>query len=62
MEAAPTVEKLREAGLARGSQKPVLTPRGREWLRAMEELETEEIADSGGAADDLIVSTSGLFR
>ena len=55
-------EELRRAGLATQGQIPSLTPKGREWLRAMEDLETEEVAAGGEAAADLILSTNALIR
>ncbi|MGH2729588.1 MAG: hypothetical protein ACRDJI_03155 [Actinomycetota bacterium] len=56
------VDELQHAGLATQAQSPMLTPKGRQWLRAMEDLETEEIAAGGEAAADLILSTNALIR
>jgi hypothetical protein len=56
------IDQLRHAGLATRTQFPSLTPKGREWLRAMEGLETEEVAAGGEAAADLILSTNALIR
>jgi predicted transcriptional regulator len=56
------IEELRQAGLLDQAESPHLTPKGREWLRALEDAETQEVADLGEDAADLVLSTSGIFR
>lgn len=56
------LEELRKAGLLETSDNPHLSPRGRLWLRQLEDIETQEVHDAGEAAADLILSTSGLIR
>ena len=41
---------------------PHLTTKGRDWLRALEELETSEIVENDELQADLVLSTSGIFR
>jgi hypothetical protein len=53
---------LLQAGLLETEPQPHLTPKGRDWLRTLEGLQTEEIAISGSLDDDFVQSTSGLFR
>jgi hypothetical protein len=62
MTPSPIVQELCDSGLAAGSDDIELTSKGREWLRALEDLESEEIARGGEAAADLILSTSALVR
>ena len=57
-----TPAELRQAGLLDGSDEPHLTAKGRVWLKMLEKAETHESYDDGDAAEDLILSTSGLFR
>jgi hypothetical protein len=59
---AEILEELREAGLLETSEAVHLSPRGRLWLRQLEDIETQEVHDAGEAAADLILSTSGLIR
>jgi hypothetical protein len=59
---AEILEELRQAGLLQASDDAQLSPRGRLWLRQLEDIETQEVHDSGEAAADLILSTSGLIR
>lgn len=60
---APTTRsELRQVGLLDGSPEPHLTAKGRDWLKALEDLETQEVSEYGEAAADLILSTNGLFR
>jgi hypothetical protein len=62
MDTTTTVNELRDFGLLDQSEIPHLTTKGREWLRLLEDLGTQEVADQGEAAADLILSTNGLFR
>jgi hypothetical protein len=57
---AEILEELRRAGLLETTGD--LSPRGRLWLRQLEDIETQEVTDAGEAAADLILSTSGLVR
>jgi hypothetical protein len=54
--------ELRQIGLLDGSPKPHLTAKGRDWLRALEDIETEEVSEYGELAADLVLSTNGLYR
>ena len=54
--------ELRSLGLLDGSREPHLTAKGRDWLKALEDVETEEISERGELAADLVLSTNGLFR
>ena len=54
--------ELRQAGLLDGSPEPHLTAKGRDWLKALEDIETEEVSEYGEQAADLVQSTSALFR
>jgi hypothetical protein len=56
------IEVLREAGLLDDAGTPHLTIKGRDWLRALSDAETQEISDLGEDAADLVLSTNGLFR
>lgn len=53
---------LFRAGLLEPEPQPHLTPKGRDWLRALEGLHTEEVVDTGASDEDFVQSTSGLFR
>ena len=59
---AISIDELREVGLLDGAPQPHLTPKGRDWLKALEDAETQEVSDFGESAADLILSTNGLFR
>ena len=59
---AEILEELRSAGLLETADALQLSPRGRLWLRQLEDIETQEVTDAGEAAADLILSTSGLIR
>jgi hypothetical protein len=59
---AVTLEEMREAGLLTESLEPHLSDRGRDLLRALEDLETQDVVDTNEAAADLVLSTNGLFR
>ncbi len=54
------IEEMQAEGLLDGHS--VLTSKGRTWLRTLEDLETQEIVQSGEEAADLVLSTNGLFR
>ena len=58
---AVTLEEMREAGLLTETLDPHLTDRGRDLLRALEDLESKDV-DTNEAAADLVLSTNGLFR
>lgn len=62
MVAATRTEELIRVGLVVESANPILTDKGRSWLRTLEDLEGQEVADIGEGAADLILSTSGLVR
>ena len=58
-----TIDELCHKGLVDNNlAEPHLTDKGRDWLRALADVETNEIVDSGEAAADLVLSTSGLVR
>lgn len=57
---AIAMEELVTAGLCDGMQEPHLTDKGRDWLLALEQIEAQIRFQE--AADDLVLSTSGLFR
>ena len=57
-----TRSELRQVGLLDGSTDPHLTAKGRDWLRALEDVETQEVSEFGEQAADLVLSTNGLFR
>lgn len=56
------LEELTAAGLLDPMPQPHLTAKGRAWLRALEDLTTQEVVDLGEEQIDLIQSTSGIFR
>jgi hypothetical protein len=62
MSTTPILEELFDVGLIDGAGGPHLTPKGRNWLRTLEDVETSEVAESGETAADLVLSTNGLFR
>jgi hypothetical protein len=62
MTRSPTVAELRNAALVSQGSAPVLTHKGREWLRVLEDLQSEEIVADSETAADLILSTNGLVR
>ncbi|MGH2746642.1 MAG: hypothetical protein ACRDKB_01790 [Actinomycetota bacterium] len=62
MARSPIVADLLNAELVSEGPAPVLTSKGREWLRVLEDLQSEEIAADSDTAADLVLSTSGLFR
>lgn len=57
-----TINEMCDKGLIDNLSAPQLTEKGRSWLRALHDLETDEVVDNGEAAADLVLSTSGLFR
>ncbi len=57
-----TRAELRQIGLLDGSPEPHLTAKGRDWLKALEDIETQEVSEYGEQAADLVLSTSGLIR
>ena len=57
-----TLDEMCQGGLVDEVSAPHLTEKGRTWLRALADLETNEIVDSGEAAADLVLSTNGLIR
>ena len=57
-----TRSELRQMGLLDGSPEPHLTAKGRDWLKALEDVETHEVSEYGERAADLVLSTNGLFR
>lgn len=57
-----TLDELMNKGLVDSLAEPHLTDKGRDWLRALADVETNEVVDSGEAAADLMLSTSGLIR
>ena len=59
---AVNMDDLRSAGLLEGMDMPHLTMKGRDWLRLMEDVETQEVADASEQAADFVLSTNGLFR
>ena len=54
--------ELRSMGLLDGSPEPHLTAKGRDWLKALEDVEIQEVSEHGELAADLVLSTNGLFR
>lgn len=57
-----TLTELCNKGLIDNLPEPHLTDKGRDWLRALADVETKEVVDSGEAAADLVLSTNGIFR
>ena len=57
-----TLADLQHEGLIDGLDPNALTDKGRDWLRALADLETNEVALGGESAADLVLSTNGLFR
>lgn len=56
---ATLINELREAGLLLGSE-PFLSDKGREWLRQLEDVETETLAEDWAA--DFVLSTHAISR
>ena len=57
-----TVDELVQMGLLDTMESPHLTAKGRDWMRALENVEAHEEVDRDERAADLILSTNGLFR
>ena len=57
---AIAMEDLVTAGFCDGTQEPHLTDKGRDWLQALEQVEAQIRFQD--AAEDLVLSTNGLFR
>lgn len=57
-------DDLRGTDLVSEGSAPLLTDKGREWLRALEELQEGEVSQSGEAlsGEGLAPSISGLVR
>lgn len=56
-----TRSELQQVGLLDGSPEPHLTAKGRDWLKALGDIETE-VSEFGEQAADLVLSTNGIFR
>lgn len=56
---AELIEELKAAGLLMGLE-PQVTPKGREWLRQLEDVETKQVADDWAA--DFVESTNAISR
>ena len=57
------VDDLRGVGLIDNDPAhPHLTEKGRDWLRSLEDIDTQEVVDANEAAVDLILSSHGLLR
>ena len=59
---AIATEELMQAGLCDDSDEHHLTAKGRDWLRALEQIQMRERAAGDDASEDLILSTNGIFR
>jgi hypothetical protein len=57
-----TIEELRRAGLLELAGDPHLTDKGRDWLRALDDLEAQEVVEGMTSSVDLVISTNGLYR
>ena len=62
MSPTATLQQLHETGLVVDRPALHLTDKGRDWLRALADVETHEITEAGEAAADLVLSTNGLVR
>ncbi|HJR46171.1 MAG TPA: hypothetical protein VJ927_11260 [Actinomycetota bacterium] len=58
---AIATEELVMAGLCDESEEHHLTAKGRDWLQALELVRTRDIVELD-MAEDLVLSTSGLYR
>jgi hypothetical protein len=56
------MEELRHAGLLEAAGDPHLTEKGRDWLRALDDLEAQEVVEGMTSSMDLVISTNGLYR
>ena len=59
---AIATEDLVQAGLCDEPEGHHLTPKGRDWLHALEEMQVSEMVDLNDAAADLVLSTNGIYR
>lgn len=59
---ATVLDELVQMGLCETLESPHLTAKGRDWMRALENVEAHEEFDRDERAADLILSTNGLFR
>ena len=56
------MDELQRVGLLDAAPSPHLTPKGREWLKALEDLETAEVVEMSEGQADFVLSTNGLSR
>jgi hypothetical protein len=56
------IDDLLHAGLLEPKPEPHLSPKGRDWLRVLEGLQTDEVTLAGSSDEDFVQSTSALFR
>lgn len=54
------VDELKAAGLLDETVEPHLTDKGWDWLRALEQMKRQDEAFT--QAEDLVLSTNGIFR
>jgi hypothetical protein len=59
---AIATEELVQAGLCDESEQHHLTAKGRDWLQALEQMQSAGESDFNDASADLVLSTSGIFR
>lgn len=59
---AIATEELMHLGLCDGSDEHHLTAKGRDWLRALEEMQLRESLLDADASEDFVLSTNGIFR
>lgn len=57
-----TITELQQAGLLDDAPEPRLTTKGRDWLRALEVLQTSAGETPSESDEDFVLSTNGLFR
>ena len=57
-----SIDELRALGLIDATDIPHLTIKGRDMLRILEDVETQEVTDLSESAADFILSTNGIFR
>ena len=63
MRSPATIDELHAAGLLDfSSDVPQLTEKGRDYLRVLDDAESEELTPTGDSAADLVLSTYGVFR
>ena len=58
---AIATEELIKAGLCDESEEHHLTAKGRDWLQALEQVRVHDMVELD-MAEDLVLSTSGLYR